>query len=507
MIPVNRATPKPGPQLSVSMRPGCGPRGVAKSTRARMLAEPALVGDALDLGHRRRAVHRLQVHEVGPVLGELLPRAAHVPLGDDRLGPLVGRRTPRASGMSHSGACRGSGWYQNITNAVDVDGRVGADARLRVRAVAVRDAHVAPVAVVLPPVVRAHEVAALDPSAEREVGAEVRAVGVHDVRRVLARRARGRGRVRGGGSAGPPDARGRRCRTRGTRRTGTRCSTGSAPARSSRSAGSRLASPSPADGVSPGKSRIFVVRAGIGHSSFPQEGARRELELVGDLSPGARPPVTRPTMFANSTALEDAHDRVAIADLAVAQREIDPAVASTIPSRRVRARPRASRRCTRASSRCRGSGLSRRAGPRAGALRPRGRPVTGRGAVRADSVVGRLADEVDEHVDEQVVLRREVEVRGRRGDAGPRRDLAHADRFVAALGRELAGGVEEAVPGGGLGRGERTGRRPRPPGSSLDPRVAASPSGSARARSRRSGSNGRAGARRRRRRPRAPRSA
>ena len=32
MIPVNRAIPKPGPQLSVSMRPGCGPRGVAKST-------------------------------------------------------------------------------------------------------------------------------------------------------------------------------------------------------------------------------------------------------------------------------------------------------------------------------------------------------------------------------------------------------------------------------------------------------------------------------------------
>ena len=32
MMPENRATPKPGPQLSVSMRPGCGPRGVAKST-------------------------------------------------------------------------------------------------------------------------------------------------------------------------------------------------------------------------------------------------------------------------------------------------------------------------------------------------------------------------------------------------------------------------------------------------------------------------------------------
>ena len=69
--------------------------------------------------------------------------------------------------------------------AVAVDGRVGADPGLLVGALRVGDAGVAALAVPRPPVVGADQVAALDPPAEGEVGAEVRAVGVHDVGRAL----------------------------------------------------------------------------------------------------------------------------------------------------------------------------------------------------------------------------------------------------------------------------------------------------------------------------------
>ncbi len=70
---------------------------------------PALVGDLLHLGDRGRPVHGLEVDEVGPVLGQLLPRAAHLPLGGEERGPLVGEVLVELRGPPTAGPARRRG--------------------------------------------------------------------------------------------------------------------------------------------------------------------------------------------------------------------------------------------------------------------------------------------------------------------------------------------------------------------------------------------------------------
>ena len=61
----------------------------------------------------------------------------------------------------------------------------------------------------------------------------------------------------------------------------------------------------------------------------------------------------------------------------------------------------------------------------------------------------------DERGGEKFVLRAEVAVDGAEGDLGSRRDVAHLHCVVAALRRQLEGGVEDARPPGGLAGGQR----------------------------------------------------
>jgi len=72
-----------------------------------------------------------------------------------------------------------------VGDAVALDGRVRADLGLAVRALAVGDVGVAAGGVERPPVERAHDVAVPDGAAVAEVGAEVRAERIHDMRITL----------------------------------------------------------------------------------------------------------------------------------------------------------------------------------------------------------------------------------------------------------------------------------------------------------------------------------
>ena len=256
MIPVKRAMPTPGPQPSVSMRPGCGPAGrgevdlgpdAARSSRRRLISSTS--------GTVAAPWTVLRWMKSGPFSASSCQ--------GQRTFHSVGKKSVHSSvkyssswGTSHIGACVGVGVVPEEDEAVALDGRVRADPGLLVEAVAVGDVGVAALAVPLPPVVGADQVAAVDPPAEGQVGAEVGAVGVHDVGRALL--VPPEDEVPGQVAEGPDLARGEVVAVGrpSTRRTGRRCSTGSARARSS---GSARASPWRAmtcSGVSPGKSRI-----------------------------------------------------------------------------------------------------------------------------------------------------------------------------------------------------------------------------------------------------------
>ena len=80
---------------------------------------------------------------------------------------------------------------------------------------------------------------------------------------------------------------------------------------------------------------------------------------------------------------------------------------------------------------------------RTSATRSPGRsPWAGRCASRVRSVPGL----VRERGEQQLVLRRVVAVQRAQRDLGPRRDVAHLHRVVAALGRELDRGLEQPAP-------------------------------------------------------------
>src|SRR5438874_393152 len=58
--------------------------------------------------------------------------------------------------------------------------------------------------------------------------------------------------------------------------------------------------------------------------------------------------------------------------------------------------------------------------------------------------------ELDEQLDEHVITRREVQIRGGRRHARALRQGTHADSVVTALTSKFPGSVEKTPPGGGL---------------------------------------------------------
>ena len=223
-----------------------------------------------------------------------------------------------------------------------------------------------------------------------------------------------------------------------------------------------LRSPAPLVGTEDSVASALEA-AGQARPDRPQvrvEGARSRRAARSRSSPmsaGELAPITRLTSPVSSTASRIDTTRLAVGDLGLAQRAVDPLAHRGL-------HPLAGGAHLR---------RPRQVGPQQGdeqrrlVLHALHHPAQGghRALDRVAPAARPLGDqrrgargEVGQHLDEHVVAGGEVLVRRRRRDPGPLGHGPHGDGLVPALGRQLPGGVEQTPPGRGLGGRQRAPR-------------------------------------------------